>query len=525
MLIHDMIQLEIFATCKVLTDNIGMKNEVDSVMVLEATDIEKWGRKNQVILTSYYALSDLNDQDLKDFLQKMANIGSSALIVKMDRLIKIIPDELISLCKAFKIPLIKIEKDISYETIVLAIYRPILNYQSHVLKTYYEVRQSFTKIEKNLPSFDRIMETFQELIKRECQLSIPDKKIHVQLPIQKEKWVVLDALPLKNKEFTKNQYELLTLFSQQAAEIKALKTTFQHPYFNEVTLLVYENGRVFDDIDLMIIENLIDIINEKLQMEYLLKKDRYNRLNNLSNALLTGSNITLEEKSSLLSEMEMDFHEYYQGVAISFKDSLVLEKRKDILQKLKFLAPHMIYHDNPGHLIALYNLADEATKITPLKVQQLFKDFFTEFPELTWNITISQLKEKNQIHEILTECLDAMKFNQTFFVNKCLSIEELGIFRHFIRNNQLTAIKELIPPVLIQLYENEPTLFATLASFLRNDKNYQKTAEELFLHAKTVRYRINKINQRFNNDLEKPLLMLNYQIGIYLLEWERKQKE
>ena len=34
---------------KILTKEIGLDNEVDSAMVLEAIDIENWSRKNQLI--------------------------------------------------------------------------------------------------------------------------------------------------------------------------------------------------------------------------------------------------------------------------------------------------------------------------------------------------------------------------------------------------------------------------------------------------------------------------------------------
>lgn len=524
MKLHDMLHLEVFSTCKVLTGEIGITNDVESVMVLEATDIEIWGRKDQIILTSYYALSDLNKSELRDFLGKMSSIGSSALVVKMERLIKMIPEELIELCIEFEIPLIKIEKDIAYEKIVLAIYRPILNYQSYVLETYYEVRQSFTKIEKNLPSFERIMDTFYELIKRDCQLLIPEKKVHVQRLSTQEPWVILSAVPMESKKFTKNQYELVTLFSREGAQqSQALKTTIYHSHFQEVTLYVYESGRAFDDVDLMIIENLLDVVVEKLQMEYLLKRDRYNRLNSLTNALLEGSTFSIEERDDLLNEAGLAVHDYYQGVAISFKDDKVMEKRRILLNKLKMFGREMIYHDNPNNLIALFNLPDREMMITADKLKEQFAALFQE-ENLAWNIVVSRIKKRETIHEILPECLDTMKFNANFFISHCLSVDDLGIFRYFIHHDKLDELKELIPEKILALYQDAPALFETLASYLKNDKNYNKTAEELFLHPKTVRYRINKINKALNVDFEQPLNSLNYQISIYLLEWEKKRR-
>jgi purine catabolism regulator len=66
-----------------------------------------------------------------------------------------------------------VEQEISYEKIMLTIYEPLLNHQGHLLRTYYDVRQRFTKVERNLHSFEQIMETFYQLIQLPCTLSIP----------------------------------------------------------------------------------------------------------------------------------------------------------------------------------------------------------------------------------------------------------------------------------------------------------------------------------------------------------------
>ena len=56
---------------KILTKEIGLDNEVDSAMVLEAIDIENWSRKNQLILTSFYALHDLPEKDAPNWHQRL----------------------------------------------------------------------------------------------------------------------------------------------------------------------------------------------------------------------------------------------------------------------------------------------------------------------------------------------------------------------------------------------------------------------------------------------------------------------
>ena len=162
-----------------MTKEIGLDNEVDSAMVLEAIDIENWSRKNQLILTSFYALHDLPEKELENFFVKMRRIGISGLILKTDRFIKMIPEWFIELCFNYEIPLIKITQDISYEKILFTIYEPLLNYQSHVLRTYYDVRQRFTKLERHYPTVETIMQEFYDIIKLPFALKMLDKHLEI----------------------------------------------------------------------------------------------------------------------------------------------------------------------------------------------------------------------------------------------------------------------------------------------------------------------------------------------------------
>ena len=77
MKIKELMSLELFKTCKLLTNEIGLENEVDSAMVLEALDIENWSRKNQLILTSFYAFKDLPATELAAFFKKMKKMASA----------------------------------------------------------------------------------------------------------------------------------------------------------------------------------------------------------------------------------------------------------------------------------------------------------------------------------------------------------------------------------------------------------------------------------------------------------------
>ncbi|WP_122645590.1 PucR family transcriptional regulator [Enterococcus mediterraneensis] len=521
MKIKDLLELSIFRGSKILTGNIGMEYEVESVMVLEAIDIENWSKENQLILTSFYAFENLDQSALTEFFKKMKEMGISGLVVKVERLIKLIPHWFIKLAEDYEIPLIKVEKDLTYEKIMLAIYEPILDYQSHVLHTYYDVRQRFTKIERNLTSFEQIMHEFQSLIKKDCELQIPSKNLTIASGKQSIDSVVVKTENLKKRSFTKNNYELLTLYSYQTAkEFFALKVNIINRYADDCILYVYQDDSFPKETDLMIIENAVDVIQEKLQLEYLIQKDRFARLNNLAEAILQDPPRNVDELNGLLEEACLNDFPYYQGIAFSTQTLNSRLLKKEILYTLRSLQEKTIFFEHHNYLIVLYNLPDKKATLDTDRLKRTFQSVLSEYQPLTF--AISTVKEKTELKEILLECLDIIRFNQEYYLDCIVEYSQLGLFRYFLREHDIKNLEKLIPDNLVELSEQNYDLFKTLVTFFQNNRNYKKTAEILFLHSKTVRYRMNKIEDILSLDLTNPIQVLNYETGTYLLDLKKR---
>jgi len=103
--------------------------------------------------------------------------------------------------------------------------------------------------------------------------------------------------------------------------------------------------------------------------------------------------------------------------------------------------------------------------------------------------------------------------------------DNLGIFKLFIGEDD-TKLNEHIHPELKNLYENHPDLYETLYVYLSTGSSFARTAEELYLHPKTVKYRIEKIKTLLSLDMENlhdlsilftSIEILNFQAGISTL--------
>ncbi|MBO0469831.1 PucR family transcriptional regulator [Enterococcus sp. DIV0242_7C1] len=524
MKLKELLSIGDLKTSKILTKEIGLENEVESAMVLEAIDIEQWSKKNQLILTSFYAFNGQSNELLEEFFSKMQVIGVSGLVVKMDRFITMIPVWFIDLCFKYQIPLIKISQEVSYEKILLTIYEPLLNHQTHILRTYYEVRQRFTKLEKSFPSLEAIMQEFYQIIGSPCSLKLIDKHIEINFGEQAKDGIVLSREAVTNGEFTKNDYSLLQLYSQSSVKTQqALEVSIFNSYSSNCLLLVYLNEPEIKETDLVIIENTIDVLQEKFNTERLLKKERYTRLNNLADAILQNTPANPDELESLLLEANMSLFPSYQAVAFSTRSTTIQLIKEKVLSLLRSLKVRSIFFDQHSYSVVLFNFDGANGSITKEQVEHLLAKTLESNPDLS--LAISNVKPKHEIKEILMECLDILRFNEEFYSDAIVSLADIGIFRYFIQNEQLNEMDTFVPESLQQLANSNYDLFETFYQFLRNERNYKQTAEAMFLHSKTIRYRLNKAEQLLAIDFSNPLQLLNYEIGTYIIKMRRKAHE
>jgi len=67
--INDVLKIESAIGAKLIAGHKGILNDVTGINVLEALDIENWGKSGEIILTSYFALQNLDDNELNLFFE------------------------------------------------------------------------------------------------------------------------------------------------------------------------------------------------------------------------------------------------------------------------------------------------------------------------------------------------------------------------------------------------------------------------------------------------------------------------
>jgi len=531
--IKDILKMQSLFGTKLIAGKDGILNEIHGVNVLEATDIANWGRPGEVILTSFFALQNLNDAELDLFFEKLHNIGISAIIIKIDRLVTQIPHKIIELCDAYVIPLIQINKDVKYESIILEILGPIINKNVNLLNKYYEVHSELTSLAMKMPSMDEILCEFKKMILRDVSLINYIKGTEISTNPELCDVTIIDTSEVLTEKYMHFKYERNSVIYNGTNPKVAgtqVRVRIPHLVYDDYELVIHELPDQINSEDFMVIENGVKFLQMELLRSYVISQNLFQQKNNIISDLLNDRLYAEKDIDEVLESLTINKHKHYQVLLIKLYQQ---NKQKDILKNLlpqtlrqirmKFKASFkdIIFLEKVDTLVFILNLNDQQNSFTADSVGKIMNSLVENnlLKEFYYYVSISSKVDKLGIPKANREVLDTQKILMLFYnSNKILPYEELGIYKLFLDSNSLDDLKKFISPRIVTFRRDYPLLFDTLTTFLDANQNYKLTAEKLFIHLKTVRYRIENIKNIHGIDFANPEELLQIQIASRLFK-------
>src|SRR2546422_704171 len=161
---------------EVLAGAGGLDRTITWVKVLESPETISWLAEGELLLTVAFAIKD-DQAAQKDLMRNLAAVGSAGLVIKPERYLPQIPEDMIGQADEFKIPLIRIPPDVSYLEIMNPILERIINAQNSQLRRSIEIHRQFTHLALDGQGLDAIVKTLGELV--ESSISLEDVSFHL----------------------------------------------------------------------------------------------------------------------------------------------------------------------------------------------------------------------------------------------------------------------------------------------------------------------------------------------------------
>ena len=517
MTVEELLQLPTIKGLKLISGNLGVHREISTVTVVDTPDGFQWLKGNEVVITTTYALEKTPNAFL-DFISKLLSRNISALIVKSDRYIKVIPENAKKLCDEKALPLIYCPAIYAFTDIINPTLSGIISKQAEQLKESSKIHESFLELAINDRSIHQILQTLSTLIQEPT--AYVDTVFH---KVYFSENVSEDSLYLKGLS-----YEII--LNEYREKYQCIDVVNKEQKFGYIMLLSDRSDRTYPDTDSNIYKTAIEyasiviILRMQIRISNRMIEEKYYSsfvgdlmLNNVktreeinTRAHLYGWNL---DGGGFVAIIDINNIKKYYLRNLDTGTNEKLQKYTDqifdtSIKYIKQAFPSTIYYSQSDFIAFLI------TGKLPVSARKTLADTFSQIQHSLLNavpFTISMgvgmyvddiiniHNSYQQAKQVIQTVYQIQQFNRLFFY------DQIGIYRLLFsissNNEAIEFCDKYIKP--LQQYDDQhhANLIETLQSIINCGWNLKLASEKLFLHYNSVKYRFQKICDLLEIDL------------------------
>ena len=535
--VKDLFVLDIMKQCKVLSGQSGLTRQVKNVNISDTPDIINYIEKNQLLLTTGYGFVE-DTQSLYDLIVEMDKLNCAGIIIKIDRFLKKLPEEIIALSEELAFPIIHSPTELNLGSMS----RHILNYlnDDETEQLYYALhfQKEFSKMMFEDYSVEALVEQLSLSIERPVLLLNHRAEEQVISNLAKTR-LASGALEQVNQIIKENiqaarngfsyikpskQYKPFTTFS--------IVTKNTHPsilvIFDSATLPYPSSQLAIEQASNVISFTKIkeEAVDENLRM---LKNDFFSDLienNNLArkDMIIQANYYGLEmEANSICIACTVDIKEDSQN-----DGAHLYEKRVGAFhhQITSLLEDAIIEHNlkatlfSKGIYFVIIAQFSSYTEEEVNKITELIQDVQSSIDEFTLSFGVSSvIQDLDKLGTAYEEALEALMQGYAIFHEE---------FIYFYKTKELKELLTAIPiKDLRALYENtlktlaypegdDEELVRTIEVYLEHQCEITSTARALYVHRNTVKYRVKKAEEILGEPLKDPTNSLRIRVALMI---------
>jgi len=526
----DVCHIEALKSAQTIAGTQGQDNLVNNVMIVEAPDVERWITPHELLITALHGFDQLPQNQLLAFMKTLHQNSCSALIVKMSRFITKIPETILAQCNHYQIPLIQISEEVKYSDILLQVMQLLFNEKNLLLDQYKNINQRFVNLAVHGGSMQSIADMLSMLINNPVsifQIEGDTEKDIVHSKTAKSYAHLVQfnqRQPLAKKGYTNYQYYQAPV---AGSDTNQLIVKIPQSRIDEVYLGILIQQPPIRDIDFMAIENAVNFTQMEALKRSAVKQSMRTYANDIIDDLINGKITTQEQFDSTLSHFKLSSTQDYRIAVIQTIQNNQLSpeyftdhpKEADrIVTLFKRYWPETIYRIRQNRIILIFE--NKPTSIHQIKLQlsQILDNLQKSKQDQFFQIGISESCHPNKFKDYAAQALKTLQIASSLYKrSSTFTYNDLGFYRFLFNTTDINQLRSFIPEELMDLYENKPDLYQTLQVYLENNQNTKESASTLFIHPKTMSYRLSKIKERTGINLADVDEAFRINVGIRIL--------
>lgn len=499
----------------VVAGESGLDTSIESVSVLEVAEsnISKWALKNQLYITSFYAIWD-NVEQQKIVIQTLIDCGCCGLVLcYVGTWIQQIDDDIIKMCDEAGFPLIQGRTDVSY----IEIMNPIINL------LYEENTQS-----SSANDYSMIRNDFLNLIVNEENMETVFKQMNQRL----------------DKKISYFDTYGKVVYSDKEKEIVQAEEAYLEKQFNHVLYACSQNGSTVEDINgrecLIVLirsqKNLFGLFITDYDMDF-----SYDVEGSLVESLVVSGALIMRKRNRTAEYREKAFQEYVTDLLVwnfPSNDKAVIRGEElglSVLDKNRVVLININSIQRMGDSKAQLEMQNYIKRVLLSKIEYFLKSYDTEnwlaLRSDTIILFLNDQKGKTDMQQLCNHILKFFKgkmdlsisigvsnsygqftdlpvaYHQAFQAavlgrehygeNKVVFYDYVYFFQKLRQlggqQETLEICRRFLEPIKDYDEKYHTDLMSTLRCLLANEGNTMKAAQKMYVHKNTILQRKTKI--------------------------------
>ncbi|WP_422486761.1 PucR family transcriptional regulator [Gudongella sp. DL1XJH-153] len=535
--IREILEDKYFKGYSVLAGEGGLDREVQAVALFDAPDGYLWFKGKELILSTGYLFKDNYDY-FKDVIIYLHKKGSAGMGIKKDRYLKEIPHEIIEICDELSFPLINIPYDEAWIDVINAVNSIAINsFISRVIDKP-STQSTITPKDLKMKIRDIINKLSIEIKKPITLTDVTTTKSYTYPPTFEHKLDMdfVEGLDKYDFDFTKetvcDKLKIQRITPSDSDKCPWIKIPIKLRGRLVTKIIIWESNEKIDYYDLLAIRIATALLAEIYEQLYIYQNFEGKYYDDLIKAAINGELDNFEKVGELLGSIEksrVNLENSFIVTCIKKEEGKVYftSKREEIYKSVLSILQHDknifgIVDDN--NIIILTEIEGQDNQIKKMKLDyvKVLEKLRETIGECECRIGIgTAVPDILSAKRSYVEALKALEVGKYIYEDRdIIAFEDLGPFGFLrlenIQRRDFGSNFDKITPLL--KHDNSKEMLETLKIFLESESNFNVASNKLFLHTNTVRYRISKIQELCDIDLNDPVERLKTEITLKFLE-------
>lgn len=538
-ILAEVLALPRFSDLQLLSSHSNLTQPLESVEITETPDVADFIRKNVMILTTAMIYKD-DQEKLKPFIDSLKQAECTALGIKVGRFLDEISPEIVAYASAVDLPLIKIPSTQPLGGLLHEIVGYLRDSKTEQMSVAFDIQKRFSTLLMQDVDATRFIAEFAKILNAPIILLSPWQQVIAHSNYfygnQKSAEFFIEQLSKDHFQQLAQEKKIFRLQDERQENIQVagfpIRVNDYFPYYLLVlspeqipypisefaidqailvlTFMLFKNQKIaesFEHLKTDFLDRLLDTHQEALSkhQNWLELWKNYRLINSDYYQLAIVYGVTKPENETHIRYQQAEGQLIFQWLKEQLPEIL-----PDVaLFKLKNQNKSILIFQSKknDHLMILQNLAERLQQALPITIRFALGNAYENLEDLPNSYIEASSTLEASLHAQKPATVQLFHPKGLAGLFEKIGTEDVEYFCQ-------QQLKELA-------YPTEPTLQElrkTLKVFLDFNCEITKTANALYLHRNTIKYRMNQCEKLLGTSIQEPETSLLLRVALELSE-------